>query len=101
MEPEQQNWQQTLDSITEQARLMDAIHEAHPGKENRELRDRLCTPHCAICVRLHYRRIDLLRLANYIITDTKTGTEYIGVSGIGITETGSHQAGKARVADER
>lgn len=26
----------------------------------------------------------------YIITDTKTGTEYIGVSGVGITETGSH-----------
>lgn len=59
--PENQNWQQTIDSIEEQARLMDAIHEAHPGKENRELRDRLCTPHRAICVRLHYRRIDLVR----------------------------------------
>ena len=61
MEPEHQNWQQTLDSIAEQARLMDSIHEAHPGKENRALRDRLCTPHRAICVRLHYRRIDLVR----------------------------------------
>jgi hypothetical protein len=64
MEPEHQDWQQTLDSIAEQARLMDAIHEAHPGKENRVLRDRLCTPHRAICVRLHYRRIELVRLAN-------------------------------------
>ena len=64
MEPENQNWQQTLDSIAEQARLMDAIHEANPGKENRALRDRLCTPHRAICVRLHHRRIDLVRLSN-------------------------------------
>lgn len=30
----------------------------------------------------------------YIITDKKTGKEYIGVSGIGITETGSHGCGK-------
>lgn len=30
----------------------------------------------------------------YIITDKKTGKEYIGVSGIGITETGSHACGK-------
>jgi secreted trypsin-like serine protease len=37
----------------------------------------------------------------YIITDTNTGQEYIGVSGIGISEMGSHSAGKARVTDER
>lgn len=37
----------------------------------------------------------------YVIQDTVTGKEYIGVSGIGITETASHQAGKVRVADER
>lgn len=37
----------------------------------------------------------------YVITDTQTGREFIGVSGVGITETGSHQAGKARVRDER
>nr|DAH97863.1 MAG TPA: GIY-YIG nuclease superfamily protein [Caudoviricetes sp.] len=30
----------------------------------------------------------------YIITDKKTGKEYIGVSSIGITETGSHGCGK-------
>ena len=59
-EPELQSWWQTLDSIAEQARLMDAIHEAHPGKENRALRDELCKPHRAVCVRLHYRRIALV-----------------------------------------
>ncbi len=37
----------------------------------------------------------------YIITDTKTGQEYIGVSGIGISELGSHTAGKTMVRDER
>lgn len=37
----------------------------------------------------------------YIITDKKTGKEYFGVSGIGITETGSHLAGKVTIADER
>ena len=41
----------------------------------------------------------------YIIRDTETGKEYIGVSGIGISETSAHtqQAGKTRVTkqDER
>lgn len=37
----------------------------------------------------------------YIIRDTQTGAEYIGVSGIGISETGSHSAGKTRTRDER
>lgn len=37
----------------------------------------------------------------YIITDTKTGKEYIGVSGIGISETGSRNAGKTVISDER
>lgn len=37
----------------------------------------------------------------YIITDTKTGKEYVGVSGIGISELGSHSAGKTVVGDER
>ncbi len=37
----------------------------------------------------------------YIITDKKTGKEYIGVSGIGITESGSHLAGKIVIKDER
>ena len=41
----------------------------------------------------------------YLITDTKTGREYIGVSGVGITETGSHDeySGKYhhQVEDER
>ncbi len=30
----------------------------------------------------------------YILTDKKTGKEYVGVSGIGITELGSHNCGK-------
>lgn len=37
----------------------------------------------------------------YIIRDAATGKEYIGVSGIGISETGSHQSGKVRQSDER
>ena len=38
----------------------------------------------------------------YLVTDTKTGTEYIGVSGVGITETGQHPCGKSCVrSDER
>lgn len=37
----------------------------------------------------------------YVIEDRKTGAEYIGVSGIGITEVGSHQSGKSRISDER
>lgn len=32
--------------------------------------------------------------AIYVITDKDTGKEYIGVSGIGITETGRHGCGK-------
>ena len=37
----------------------------------------------------------------YVIRDKKTGREFIGVSGVGIAETGSHVAGKAVIADER
>lgn len=37
----------------------------------------------------------------YVITDAKSGKEYIGISGIGIQETGSRPAGKAVVSDER
>lgn len=37
----------------------------------------------------------------YVITDIQTGKEYVGVSGIGIAETGEHQAGKTRHEDER
>lgn len=37
----------------------------------------------------------------YVITDAKSGKEYIGISGIGIQETGSHMAGKTPVSDER
>ncbi len=37
----------------------------------------------------------------YIIKDTVTGTEYVGVSGIGISEVGRHINGKVTVQDER
>ena len=37
----------------------------------------------------------------YIIKDNQTGKEYIGISGVGISETGSHQAGKTHLTDER
>lgn len=37
----------------------------------------------------------------YVIKDTKTGKEYVGVSGIGVSELGSHRAGKTSVSDER
>lgn len=37
----------------------------------------------------------------YVIRDKATGREFIGVSGVGIAETGSHQSGKVRVSDER
>ena len=37
----------------------------------------------------------------YVIIDRKTGCEYVGVSGVGISELGSHQAGKTYVSDER
>jgi hypothetical protein len=32
--------------------------------------------------------------ATYLIVDSETGQEYIGVSGIGIVETGNHNCGK-------
>ena len=37
----------------------------------------------------------------YLIVDTETGKEYIGVSGIGIAESGSHTSGKVAADDER
>lgn len=37
----------------------------------------------------------------YLILDNKTGKEYFGLSGVGITELGSHQSGKTQNADER
>ena len=37
----------------------------------------------------------------YVITDTTTGQEFVGISGVGISELGSHQSGKTSVSDER
>lgn len=37
----------------------------------------------------------------YVIRDKKTGQEFIGISGIGISETGSHSTGKSSKSDER
>lgn len=37
----------------------------------------------------------------YVITDTETNQEFVGVSGIGISELAAHQSGKTRSPDER
>lgn len=37
----------------------------------------------------------------YVIRDTQTGKEYFGISGVGVTELGSHSIGKTRAEDER
>lgn len=37
----------------------------------------------------------------YIIHDNTTGQEFVGVSGIGISELGHHQSGKTGISDER
>lgn len=37
----------------------------------------------------------------YIIKDRDTGREFIGISGIGISELGSHSTGKTTISDER
>ena len=37
----------------------------------------------------------------YVIRDTETGKEFVGVSGVGIVETGSHKSGKTTVEDEQ
>jgi hypothetical protein len=37
----------------------------------------------------------------YRIKDNRTGQEFIGVSGVGISELGSHIVGKTQIQDER
>lgn len=37
----------------------------------------------------------------YVITDTDTNQQFIGVSGVGISELAAHQSGKTRLTDER
>ena len=37
----------------------------------------------------------------YVLKDKTTGKEYIGISGIGISERGSHISGKSTIQDER
>lgn len=37
----------------------------------------------------------------YILKDKQTGKEYVGISGVGITELGSHTTGKTTTTDER
>lgn len=37
----------------------------------------------------------------YLIKDIHTGQEFIGVSGIGISEIGYHSTGKSGMSDER
>lgn len=37
----------------------------------------------------------------YVVRDKKTGKEFVGVSGVGIAETGVHISGKTTITDER
>ncbi len=37
----------------------------------------------------------------YILTDTKTEQQFIGISGVGITQIGSHTSGKSTYSDEK
>ena len=37
----------------------------------------------------------------YVIRDNETKREYLGVSGIGVTELGDHRVNKTNVSDER
>jgi hypothetical protein len=37
----------------------------------------------------------------YLIKDLVTGKEFIGISGVGISEIGSHSTGKTIISDER
>lgn len=37
----------------------------------------------------------------FLITDKESGSKFIGISGIGISELGSHQSGKNTYRDER
>lgn len=37
----------------------------------------------------------------YLLQDSQTGKEYFGISGVGISELGSHSSGKTTISDER
>ena len=37
----------------------------------------------------------------YIIVDNETGQEFVGLSGVGISELGLHSSGKTSTSDER
>jgi len=37
----------------------------------------------------------------YLITDTKTGQEMVGISGVGISDLARHSSGKTTAPDER
>lgn len=37
----------------------------------------------------------------YLIVDKETGQRFLGISGVGISELGSHSSGKSTVSDER
>lgn len=59
--------------------------------------------------RVHVQRIGVIedsvaydnRRGIYVVTDAKTGKEFVGISGVGIVETGQHMQGKTSVEDER
>ena len=67
------------------------------------------TLNTTVSVRISVMRVGVIeddlayrdRRGIYIITDNKTGKEFIGVSGIGISEQGNHLENKVMVEDER
>ena len=52
-------WIQSDQILKEQAKLMDAIHEQYPGKENSKKREELLRPHRKYCTDIYYQRMGL------------------------------------------
>lgn len=72
------------------------LHSVVPGQDGAETNHRISIKRIGVVddpLAYNYRR------GIYVIHDNETGKEFIGVSGVGITETGSH--GKHRNQDER
>ena len=79
-----------------------------PAQQSTHLKE---TPYSAegsrFDVRLEAKFVDVLAYSSYrgiyVITDRKTGREYVGISGVGITEIGAHDTdGKgSKAEDER
>lgn len=58
-----------------------------------------------VIIEYHQSFYDTTAYGNFraiiVVKDTVTGKEYLGVSGMGITEVGSHSSGKTQIEDEK